>query len=178
MTNWRRPLHLLAVTGLLLAGWAARPPLAQAANLDTIADDVLGQADFTHNAANAPSLGAGSLNQPFALALSAQGDLYVADLSNNRVLEYDDPFAAGSDHIADRVFGQADFTHGAANPGGVSATGLSNPVSLALDALGNLYVVDSGNNRVLEYTAPLTTGMPASRVFGQGGSFTTATSNN
>ncbi len=37
----------------------------------------------------------------------------------------------------------------------------------------NLYVSDFGNNRVLEYNAPLTSGDVANLVFGQLGSFTT-----
>ena len=48
---------------------------------------------------------------------------------------------------------------------------------MALDASGNLYVSDFGNNRVLEYNAPLTAGDTADLVFGQLGSFTTGTCN-
>jgi sugar lactone lactonase YvrE len=41
-----------------------------------------------------------------------------------------------------------------------------------------LYVADSFANRVLEYSAPLSSGMAASLVFGQGGSFTNHLVNN
>ena len=40
-----------------------------------------------------------------------------------------------------------------------------------MDGVGNLYVADSDNNRVLEYDTPLTNAT-ADMVFGQGGSFT------
>src|SRR4029077_4235190 len=33
----------------------------------------------------------------------------------------------------------------------VTATGMNNPTSVAVDAFGNLWVADSGNNRVLEF---------------------------
>ena len=38
---------------------------------------------------------------------------------------------------------------------------LCSPIGVAVDASGNLYVADSGNNRVLEYNTPLTTDITA-----------------
>jgi DNA-binding beta-propeller fold protein YncE len=53
------------------------------------------------------------------------------------------------------VFGQAgSFTSGTPNLAGVSADSLYSPSGIALDALGNLYVTDNGNHRVLAYDAP------------------------
>jgi len=110
------------------------------------------------------------------VAVDGAGNLYVADSVNNRVLEYDSPLT--TDTIADRVFGQGgSFTSGACNLGGISASSLCNPLRVAMDAVGNLYVTDVFNNRVLEYDGPLTTDTVADRVFGQGGSFTSATCN-
>ena len=57
---------------------------------DAVADRVFGQPDFNSNAPNNglnPS--ASSLNNPSALIVDAQGNLYVADSANHRVLEYD-----------------------------------------------------------------------------------------
>src|SRR5207244_11741569 len=42
---------------------------------------------------------------------------------------------------------------------------------VAIDSVGNVFVADAFNNRVLEYDTPLTTDTIADRVFGQGGSF-------
>jgi sugar lactone lactonase YvrE len=115
------------------------------------AERVFGQTDFSHNDANHGGLGAGSLDAPEALALDGWGNLYVSDHGNNRVLEYARPLAAAADHSADRIFGQPNATSNTANNGGVSATSLDRPEGVAVDACGDLYVADFGNNRVLEY---------------------------
>ncbi len=74
------------------------------------------------------------------------------------------------------VYGQGgSFTTNTANNGGVSANSLNALGGVVADASGNLYVADGLNNRVLFYPAGSTT---ATRVYGQGGSFTTATANN
>ena len=62
---------------------------------------------------------------------------------------YDAPLT--TDRSADRVFGQPDFGTVTVNSGRVSAVSLYGPNGLALDAQGNLYVADSGDNRVVEY---------------------------
>jgi sugar lactone lactonase YvrE len=139
------------------------------------ADLVLGQPDFLAHGSNNGGVSAKGLSLPTGVALDAQGDLYVADYSNNRVLEYDAPLSSGM--AAGRVFGQPDFTHNTANNGGVSANSLYIPNGVALDAQGNLYVADTGNNRVLEYNAPPTTDRTADHVFGQP-DFTHNTENN
>jgi DNA-binding beta-propeller fold protein YncE len=60
-----------------------------------------------------------------------------------------------------------DFTTGVANKGGLSAESLNYPYGLLVDTAGNLYVADADNNRVLGYTAPLTTDLAADLVIGQ-----------
>ena len=77
---------------------------------------------------------------------------------------------------ADVVYGQlGSFTTNTPNNGGISANSLLFRMAVALDSSGNLYVADANNNRVLFYPAGSTT---ATRVYGQGGSFTTNTANN
>jgi sugar lactone lactonase YvrE len=147
------------------------------------ADLVIGQPDFNSGACDGGGVIAGSLCDPIGVALDASGNLYVADQFNNRVLEYDTPFAGcgsfpcvGAD--ANRVFGQGgSFTSNTPNKGGVSGDSLNLPKGVAVDASGNLYVADNGNNRVLEYNTPLSSDTTADRVFGQGGSFSTGTVN-
>ena len=123
---------------------------------DAVADRVFGQPDFTSNNSE---VGPRKLDHPTSVALDGQGNLYVADQSNNRVLEYDLPLEY--DDTADLVFGQPDFTSNLANNGGVSADSLYHPIGVAVDPHSNLYVADIGNNRVLEYEVPIPYGVPA-----------------
>jgi sugar lactone lactonase YvrE len=149
------------------------------------ADLVIGQPDFCSTAYNSGGTSGSSLYYPLGVAVDGSGNLYVADTSNNRVLEYTTPFAGCSSFpcvggSANMVFGQGrSFTSNTANKGGEpSANNLNSPSGVAVDANGNLYVADRSNNRVLEYTTPLTNGATANLVFGQGGSFTSHTANN
>ncbi|MBI3597589.1 MAG: tandem-95 repeat protein, partial [Nitrospirae bacterium] len=141
---------------------------------NTVADRVIGHADFSSRGLNDGGLSASSLNSPTGVAFDALGNLYVADYLNNRVLEYNSPL---TNSTANLVFGQPNFTSNTCDNGGVTASSLCNPSGVALDSAGNLYVADLTNNRVLEYTSPLTDNV-ADMVFGQGGNFTTALSNN
>ncbi len=80
--------------------------------------------------------------------------VYVADTSNNRVLgwRYATQLSAGAP--ADIVLGQKDFfTTLPQGPSGLS-TGLNAPSGLVVDAAGNVYVADSGNNRIIRYPRP------------------------
>lgn len=137
----------------------------------TTATRVYGQSSsFTASIANNGGVSATSLNQPLGLTLDSSGNLYVADMGNNRILY----FPAGST-TATRVYGQSSsFTTNTSNKGGVSATSLSQPSDVALDSSGNLYVADYNNTRVLYFPASSTT---ATRVYGQSGSFTTNSGN-
>jgi hypothetical protein len=140
----------------------------------TTATRVYGQAgSFSSGTANNGGISSNSLSAPTGLTLDSNGNLYVSDAGNNRVLYY----PAGST-TATRVYGQAgSFSSGTANyPSGTpSTTSLLTPYGLDLDSSGNLYISDSGNSRVLYYVAGSTT---ATRVYGQGVSFTIGTANN
>src|SRR5439155_4689672 len=95
-------------------------------------------------------------------AFDSKGALWVADGSNNRVLEYVPPFSTGM--AASLVIGQSSFNtqvHAA------SQTGLYNPDGVRFDSNGDLWVADSNNNRTLEYVPPFADNMPASLVIGQ-----------
>jgi len=140
---------------------------------------VFGQGDsFTTGGCNSQNAGhtplGTSLCNPSGVAISTvTGRLYVADQNNNRVLEYDPPFAVNP--VAAKVFGQAVFTANLCNrtagSGGTNQNTLCSPSGVALDAVGNLYIADTANSRALEYNAPLVTGANATLVFGQAGSF-------
>src|SRR3989454_12794815 len=92
-----------------------------------------------------------------------------ADDINIRLLKYAVPISTGQ--AATVVVGQGSFTTKTA---GTTATTLSVPLGISFDSAGNLWVADKGNNRVLKYAAPITTGEAATIVVGQC-SFTTIT---
>jgi sugar lactone lactonase YvrE len=105
---------------------------------------------------NLGGVSASSLNKPFDVSVDAINNVYISDTSNNRVLFYN----AGSSQST-RVYGQTLFT---TNIGGTSSTGLFGPTSVALDNLGNVYISDSGNNRITIYSGTSTT---SSKLIGQ-----------
>jgi sugar lactone lactonase YvrE len=82
-----------------------------------------------------------ALNHPEAVVVDAQGDVYIADTYNNRILKLT---AHG------KVFAVAGTGKAGYSGDGRSAVhaSLNMPTGLALDAKGNLYVADSANNLV------------------------------
>src|ERR1039457_7265795 len=138
-------------------------------------DAVMGQLDFSSSLS--ASVNATSLNSPGLLGIGPNGDVFVADSGNNRVLEF--PAGAGNGAAAVRVYGQPGMTT-AVRPTQVSAQTLATPVGIAVDPAGNLYVADTGANRVMVFpntqNAPVA-GMAAAFVIGQA-SFGTAGSGN
>ena len=139
------PLTLVLALLALLVMSVLAVSQGGAAQMDTTADRVFGQdGDFSSDGINVGGVSSGSLNYANDVAVDSSGNLYVADLANNRVLEYDSPLT--TDQIADRVFGQGDdFTSNDSNHGGLSARSLRSPWGVALDSAGNVYIVDIGN---------------------------------
>lgn len=141
--------------------------IQQGTGADLTADGVFGQPSPTATGCNTGGVAtASTLCSPRGVAVDKNGNLYVSDSSNNRVLEYDAPLA---DAVADRVFGQGgNFGTTACNPGGTrSASTLCGPGTVAVDGNLNVYVADESNSRVLGYQAPLTTDQVADAVLGQ-----------
>ena len=103
-----------------------------------------------------PDLDADSLCGADGMAAdgSANPSLYIADTNNNRILWYSVPLTSGT--TADLVIGQASYFTNSCNFGGSapSLKSLCRPLTPAVDSVGNLYVPDAGNNRVLEYDNP------------------------
>jgi sugar lactone lactonase YvrE len=86
------------------------------------------------------SAAATELNAPAGLAVDSAGDLYVADTQNERIR-----MISGGQIWT--VAGTS--TTGATGDNGTSAVATLNaPTGIALDSLGNLYVADTGNNKV------------------------------
>lgn len=119
----------------------------------------IGQANLTRDLGSTTRSG---LTTPFMALFDKSGDLWVSDFGNNRILEFTPPFSTGMN--ATLVLGQASFTTGDAAD---TQTGFYAPSGMAFDASGNLWVADTDNSRVLEFTAPFTSDMGASLVLGQ-----------
>jgi sugar lactone lactonase YvrE len=84
---------------------------------------------------------------PSGMALDASGDLYFID-GGNRIRRVD-----ASGNIITVV---GDGNPGYFGDGGPAAGAeLNNPSGLALDASGNLFIVDAGNNRIRMVAAPI-----------------------
>lgn len=82
---------------------------------------------------------------PFGIAKDAAGNIYIADTDNNRIRRVD------TSGIVTTIAGSG--TDGFAGDGGpATAASLSQPRQLALDSNGNLYLADTGNNRIRKIT--------------------------
>lgn len=93
-------------------------------------------------------------------------EIYVADSLNHRVLVFDRETRSAR---AVRVLGQPTFTSRSplSDKGTIDAATMSSPKSIEHDGM-NLFVADSGNNRVLVYRSlPAASGIGADLVIGQ-----------
>lgn len=121
------------------------------------ADHVLGQANPTSIAPNRGSLlpSGMSLDRPFSIDVSGEGELAVADLGNNRVLIWK-AIPTTDGQLADFVVGQSDFVHRHSNDVEQKGVSGATPNAKTLNSPGgvrfhgrNLIVNDGGNDRVL-----------------------------
>jgi sugar lactone lactonase YvrE len=141
---------------------------------DTIADEVWGQVDFAGNKPNltgtpfnptplptASSLCFASIDSGGGgVTIDAQGNLWVANGGNNRVLRF-----PGGAKTADLVLGQPNFTTGGDFSGGGGMNQMSGPSAVAFDPQEILYVADTVNNRILFFAPPFSNGMNATGTF-------------
>jgi len=90
---------------------------------------------------------AAELNQPRGVALDSAGNIYIADLNNNRIRK-----VAASTGIITTIAGNG--TAGYSGDGGPATSAeLNQPYGVAADAAGNIYIADSLNNRIREISA-------------------------
>jgi len=130
------------------------------------AEAVLGQPDFATATSGTSST---KMARPYGICVDGSGRLWVADLSNNRVLRFDNASTIASGSAATRVLGQADFATGSVNTGGISASTMSAPIGVFVDGSGRLWVAERDNKRVLRFdnAATKSNGDPADGVLGE-----------
>ena len=122
-----------------------------------------GTAGFGGDGAAAASA---QLNAPFGVAVDTAGNLYIAEFGNNRVRKVDTNGNIGT--IAGN--GVSGFS---GDQGQAAGAQLNGPRGVAVDSAGNVYIADTGNNRVrmVAPTGVITTaaGTGAAGVSGDGG---------
>jgi sugar lactone lactonase YvrE len=142
------------------------------------ADGVLGQKDFVSSIRNAGLAGDVPVRNGFSdglgIAVDVNGNLYLSDSRNTRVLRFDAAQGKVNGASADGVLGQLTFVTNGYN---TSASAFIAVAGVVTDAGGRVWVADGANNRVLRFdnAIALANGSAASGVLGQP-DFTTRTS--
>jgi DNA-binding beta-propeller fold protein YncE len=91
--------------------------------------------------------------------------LWISDLGNARILEFKPPFTNSEN--ASVVIGQSNFTTSLDFTYNTTQFSIEDPTCLAFDHSGDLWAVDIGAQRVLEFKPPFSDGMNASSVLGE-----------
>lgn len=95
--------------------------------------------DSNNNVVPAPIAGK-ALSNPAGVTIDGQGNLYIADTGNNRVVFI--PYNGGWNFAAASVMG----------------SDLNGPLATTVDPWGNLYVADSGDGQIYKFPAPFSSG--------------------
>lgn len=115
------------------------------------------------------------LSVPEGVAVDTSGNLYIADRNNSRVRK------VSPGGVITTVAGNGIYGYSGDGGAATSAT-INSPKSVAIDALGNLYITDSGNSRIRRVSAAgiITTvaGNGTAGYSGDGGAATNAAINN
>jgi trimeric autotransporter adhesin len=127
--TWCGCIALLWVVGVL------PPATAQTYTINTVAGGGVGDGGAATSA---------YLQNPSGVAADSFGNLYIADTSDNRIRKL--VLATG---IITTVAGNgpAGFS---GDGGSATAASLNGPYGVAVDTSGNLYIADTGNNRIRE----------------------------
>jgi sugar lactone lactonase YvrE len=83
---------------------------------------------------------------PNGLAVDAAGNLYIADSGNNRIRKVTPDGVIGT-------FAGTGTADALGDSGPAAAADLNYPMGVAMDTAGNLYIADSGNNRIRKVTS-------------------------
>ena len=119
---------------------------------------VAGQPSLNFRSSNPNVVDGRSMYSPWAVAVDTTSNppaIFVSDTFNNRVLGWRNATQFANGAKADLILGQLDEqSTERLGPGTARSLGFSTPGALAIDSKGSLYVVDTGNNRILRFQKP------------------------
>jgi len=133
--NWRISI---AIGLTLFAGLNATAGTGY--QIETIAGD--GTASFSGEGSAAT---AARLNNPFGIFVHSSGDTYFADTANHRIRKI-----TASNGIISTIAGTG--TAGFADGAATTTAMLSSPNGVYVDGSGNVYIADTGNQRIRKIT--------------------------
>jgi hypothetical protein len=134
---------------LICSGVVATPALSQTVMTTTPHSITTIAGDGTRGSAGDGGLAVNAqLDDPTGLALDVAGTLYIADGRSNKVRRVVNPITIQQDTISTFA---GDGSKGFSGDGGfASAAELDTPSGVAADHLGDVFIADTGNNRVRE----------------------------
>lgn len=97
-------------------------------------------------AGGTPTSFATGFESPAQVAVDGSGNVYVADSGNNRIAWVTSAGGTATSFLG----GSFSLSNPNTQPATQSSTTLSSPSGVAVDLEGNVYVADTGNNRVIE----------------------------
>ena len=103
---------------------------------------IAGNGTFGFSGDNGPATSA-QLNNPKGIAVDSEGNVYIADFGNDRVRK-----VSASDGVISTVAGGGRSAALGADGGPALSAFLESPVSVAVDAKGNLYIAELGLDRI------------------------------
>jgi len=128
----KKHIQILVFLAMVVAGFGAK---AQSGIITSIAGN--GYYNFGGDGGAATMA---ALANPYNVCTDAAGNVYIADAGNNRIRKVS---ATG---IISSIAGSGPYGGYSGDGGAATAAVLNNPSGVAVDAAGNIYIADQGNN--------------------------------